>query len=515
MKAKNPKLSQTERIMGEIKRLTWNGNGTYDLGKTSVRAVRIAAKASHPATHAVLKDLRAKSKAGKLHFDAPVHIAAPLLGESGVDASTNATASSTAEATVTHTDRATDRSDTHVPASVVGAPIRDTRPADAVERAIARQGQLLASLVATVADLHERVVNPLSEPPSKLQPKRITVQPSPKPPHAVRPPAPDATGPETDRKRLGRAVEVILRERGPLSGPKIFKALSDAVQRPFRERQIQELLRWSKANLGNLDQLKDGRWRLPDQPDPVVHRRPTKDSMTRRIRFAALAVKEIRKNGRPLGATEIWDAGSRQKPLGFVRNHSFHVLRLAKHPDLLKLPDGSWALREWKEIPPRRPGYHSRVRGDYYGNLAKEVWEILRTNGGAMTSFEIRKKLSNNMAHKVQNRGMIDVLFHARRELPQLIYGEDRRWRIEGMQEQEDRKVARADELARAVMEILREHKTPMKSACIRKLIPTDLRAAYPSILRPLRILQSRYPEFVEIEKKTWTLMDAHADPNS
>jgi hypothetical protein len=201
--------------------------------------------------------------------------------------------------------------------------------------------------------------------------------------------------------------------------------------------------------------------------------------------------------------------------LGFVRNHSFNVLRLANHPDLVRLPDRSWALTEWKTIPPRRPGYHSRLRADYYGDLAKAVWQILQTNGGAMTSFEIRKELSANMANKVQNRKMMDVLFQAQRELPQLVYGEDRRWRIEGMPEREGRNVTSADELARAVMEILRESRYPMKSAHIRKLIPANLKAAYPSILRPLRILRSRYPELVEVEKRTWALREAHVTTTS
>ncbi len=52
-----------------------------------------------------------------------------------------------------------------------------------------------------------------------------------------------------------------------------------------------------------------------------------------------------------------------------------------------------------------------------------------------------------------------------------------------------------------------------MKSHQIRKLLPPDLKAMYPSIRRPLRILQLRgNSQLLELEDRTWALRQDDVD---
>lgn len=104
-------------------------------------------------------------------------------------------------------------------------------------------------------------------------------------------------------------------------------------------------------------------------------------------------------------------------------------------------------------------------------------------------------------------------MFKARQEIPQLAYGEDKLWRIEGMQVEVNADgISRTEQLARAVINILRTG-GPMKSHQIRKLLPPDLKAMYPSIRRPLGILQLRgNSQLLELEDRTWALRQDDVD---
>ena len=491
-----------------------NPDGTYDYTDVSVRVARAMAKAGHNATQTALRDLRAgtapprrwNSLSHSLEVERPA-MTVPLMVASAPMSPWSQPASVMASPLGPMTNAPGTAPDP-------GAPMA-SRPIDQI---VARQAEDLSDVKRMLADVSRKLAAADPSLVSGIEPKRPAKShrgPGELPQVGAHPasPIPFSDKARADRLRLAGAVEELLRRRGPLSGAIIFRELDDAVKLPFRERQIQGLLRWSNAELGNLVVLRGGRWKLPDQADPV-RRRPTEGAVRRWSKFAEAAVDIIRAAGRPLGPPEIWTEASRIEPPGFVRNHSYNVLRQANHPDLVKLPDGSWGLREWGSIvPPRPPGYHSRVRADYYADLAKAVFEILQTEGGPMKSFDIRRRLPAELRDKIEHRQMMDVLFKARQEIPQLAYGEDRLWRIEGMQVEVNADgISRTEQLARAVINILRT-RGPMKSHQIRKLLPPDLKAMYPSIRRPLRILQLRgNSQLLELEDRTWALRQDDVD---
>ena len=186
--------------------------------------------------------------------------------------------------------------------------------------------------------------------------------------------------PETARMRFAKAAKRLLGEHGPMKAGEIFTLVKKSLKRSFFPRQTQQLLRWARDKGLGFDQLKDRRWRLVEQADPAARRvAPSRKTTEMRRLFGKAAVKAIRTAGRPLGAEEIWD---RAKPRPtFVRRNAANVLPLVDHPDLIRTPDGSWAVREWMAaLPPRTASYHSRVRSAIYPVLGADVLRILRTN---------------------------------------------------------------------------------------------------------------------------------------
>jgi hypothetical protein len=318
--------------------------------------------------------------------------------------------------------------------------------------------------------------------------------------------------PDDDRGQVGRAAEGLLRVEGPLVGVQIYNALDQQLKERFRPHQIQELLRWSEANQNILYRLPDGRWWLKGEPIFITRRRqPSEEAKKKRNEFAALAVELIRKQNRPFGAVELYDA----IPLiqsKFVRACSTDVLTAANNPNLLKLRDGSWWLAD-RDVPPMPPRerYHSRVRADYYDELGNAVIFVLRTKGSAMKGADIRQALPLDIFKKIEKRNIHELLVRTQRDYP-LICLPERMWWIEGERETTERIESRQDKLARSTIEILRKNKSPMKASWIRAMLPDELKEAYPSIVEPLRKIQPRYPELVLNDNNTWSLVSLYAD---
>lgn len=348
---------------------------------------------------------------------------------------------------------------------------------------------------------------------------------APRPPTARRhlPPSRSVAVPEDSesaRTRFAKAAKRLLGENGPMKAGQIFALVKKSLKRSFFPRQTQQLLRWARDEGLGFDQLKDGKWRLVDQPDPARRRvAPSTKTTEMRWRFGKAAVKAIRTVGRPLGAEEIWD---RAKPRpSFTRRNAANVLPFVDHPDLIKTPDGAWAVREWMAaLPPRTASYHSRVRLAIYPVLGADVLRILRENRCPMTSREIRPLLDADIAKAIRNRKMADVLQQAQRDCPELVCVDDQTWGIAGRDaakvKSSRKAVNKADRdnlerLADAVIPLLRDCEIALPDSALRRVLPDDLDQAFPRLPTALRQVQARHPELVETSPNFFAYRPARA----
>jgi hypothetical protein len=248
------------------------------------------------------------------------------------------------------------------------------------------------------------------------------------------------------REQVGHAAEALLRIKGPLTGVQIYNGLGEDLACQIRPRQIQELLRWSEAKQKKLVRLSDGRWWLKHEPVIVMNRRrPSEKTVNARNKFAALAATLIQKEGRPFGAVELYDAIPEIHP-EFVRAHSSYVLMAANNPHLIKLRNGSWwIVGQAAPLLQQRNGYHSRVRADFYDDLAIEFVHIVKIEGGPVCTQTIRKNLSPLLAKKLEGRNMNEVMHRTKSIDPRVVCLPDRRWGLQQTPEVDNREMPSGD----------------------------------------------------------------------
>jgi hypothetical protein len=305
--------------------------------------------------------------------------------------------------------------------------------------------------------------------------------------------------------RASREAGRILAESGhPMTAIQIFKMLPAEMTENIGDRRAQELIRLAAHCDKDIEQLPDGRWCRGKLVFVPRQRANPERFFEIRRKFGDFSFALIKLEGRPFAATELFERFAKQENPGFVRGYASGVLDTADHPGLVKLPDSSWWL-SGADLPEGcdRVGGHSRLRNRCYPDLAIHVANTLTTAGRPMSGPELLRTISPRLREQLPAYNIHQALKLAQRENPKIFRREDKNWWIQGLEPTSDPLPNRRQRLAAATIEILRRH-GPLSARVIRRLLPDDLQAAFPTIKRPLEELRSRIPG-LELSGKLWS----------
>jgi hypothetical protein len=306
--------------------------------------------------------------------------------------------------------------------------------------------------------------------------------------------------------RASREAARILEETGrPLTAIQIFKMLPAEMTENIGDRRAQELIRLAAHCDKGIEQLPDGRWCRGKLVFVSRPRAKPERFFEIRKKFSDFSFELIKLEGRPFATTELFDRFAKQENTGFVRGYASGVLDTAGHPGLVKLADSSWWLAG-AEVPEgsSRVGGHSRRRNECYPELANHVTLALTVAGRPMSGRELLRTIPPSLREKLPTYSIHHALKLAQRENPNLYRREDKNWWLKGLEPTTVAPPSQRQRLLSATIEILGSG-GPMSARAIRRLLPDDLQAAFPTIKRPLEELRSRIPG-LELNGKLWSL---------
>jgi hypothetical protein len=307
-------------------------------------------------------------------------------------------------------------------------------------------------------------------------------------------------------ERASREAGRILAESGhPMTAIQIFKMLPAEMTENIGDRRAQELIRLAAHCDKDIEQLPDGRWCRGKLVFVSRTRAKPERFFEIRKRFSDFSFKLIKLEGRPFATTELFDRFAKQENPGFVRGYASGVLNTAGHPGLVKIANSSWWLAG-ADVPEgsSRVGGHSRQRNECYPELANHITLTLKLAGRPMNGPELLRTIPPSLREKLPTFSIHHALGMAQRENPNLYRRGDKHWWIQGLEPTSVAPPTQRQRLLNATLEILRSG-VPLSARAIRRLLPDDLREAFPTLKRPLEEMRHQV-RGLELNGALWLL---------